>query len=63
MNGQMKNYDDYAESLKQTPGPFTIPKGRVINLKLLYEYLRKSGKKANELSQNEYEPFWVERTR
>lgn len=59
MNGQMKNYESYLKSLSETPGPVRPSDEKVINIHALFEYLKKTGKKATDLTPEEYEPFWV----
>ena len=59
MNGQTKNYDNYLKSLNETPGPIRPNDDKVINIRLLMEYLKETGKKAKELTPEELAPFWV----
>ena len=57
MNGQMKSYDRYLQSLNDTPGPVDPPTDRSIDLHKLYDYLQKTGKKSTDLSDEEYKSF------
>ena len=57
MNGQMKSYDKYLQSLKDTPGPVDPPTDRSIDLHRLYDYLQKTGKKTTELTDEEFNSF------
>lgn len=59
MNGQMKSYKSYLESLKDTPGPVNPPTDRSIDLHKLYDYLQSSGRKASELTDEDYKPFII----
>ena len=59
MNGQTKNYDNYLKSLNETPGPIRPNDDKVINIRLLMEYLKETGKKAKELTPEELAPFGV----
>ena len=59
MNGQMKSYDRYLESLRNTPGPVEPPTDKTIDLRMLYNYLQETGKKTSELTDEEYRPFII----
>ena len=57
MSGQMKSYEKYLQSLKETPGPVDPPTDKSINLRQLYKYLQETGKNASDLSDEEYKQF------
>ena len=59
MNGQKKNYDRYLRSLEATPGPVSPPADKTIDLRGIYEYIKRTGKKASDMSDEEYKPFII----